>query len=192
MAVTIDAPPSSVWPWLVQMGFDRAGWYSWDWLDRGGIPSAERVHEEWQDIAIGDRLASASGGSVWFEVAALEPLRFLALRASLELGPRMRPFDPRGARPRFYSDSTWCFLLNELPAGRTRLLVSGYAISRPRPLTAIVDFVFWEPAHWLMQTRQFANLKRRAEPSRRGPRRGERDRIGAAPTVHGTTTETRA
>ena len=39
MAATIDAPPSRVWPWLVQMGCDRAGWYSWDRLDNGGIPS---------------------------------------------------------------------------------------------------------------------------------------------------------
>ena len=39
MAVTIDAPPSRVWPWLVQMGWDRAGWYSWDRLDNDGVPS---------------------------------------------------------------------------------------------------------------------------------------------------------
>jgi hypothetical protein len=42
MAVTIDAPPSRVWPWLVQMGCDRAGWYSWDRLDNGGVTSAWR------------------------------------------------------------------------------------------------------------------------------------------------------
>ena len=182
MAVTIEAPPLRVWPWLVQMGFDRAGWYSWDHLDRGGIPSEERIHAEWQNIAIGDRLASAPDAGVWFEVAALEPLQFLALRASLELAPRMRPFDPRGQRPRFYSDSTWCFLLTELPGARTRLVVSGYASSRPRPLTAIADFVFWEPAHWIMQTRQFANLKRRSESSERSPTDRERDSgVGATP-----------
>lgn len=43
MAVTIDAPPSAVWPWLVQMGCDRAGWYSWGRLDNGGRPSADRI-----------------------------------------------------------------------------------------------------------------------------------------------------
>jgi len=46
MAVTIEAPPASVWPWLVQMGYDRAGWYSWDRLDNGGRPSAREVHPE--------------------------------------------------------------------------------------------------------------------------------------------------
>ena len=40
MAVTIDAPPDQVWPWLVQMGGDRGGWYFWDRLDNGGRPSA--------------------------------------------------------------------------------------------------------------------------------------------------------
>jgi hypothetical protein len=161
MAVTIDAPPSRVWPWLVQMGCDRAGWYSWDRLDNGGIPSAERIHPGWQQISIGDRLASTPTGSAWFEVAALEPERFLGLRAPLDL--RGRPFDPADLRPRLYVDSLWGFQLKELPGGRTRLVVGGYASARPRLLQAIGNAVFWEPAHWIMQTRQFANLKRRAE-----------------------------
>jgi hypothetical protein len=181
MAVTIEAPPSRVWPWLVQMGCDRAGWYSWDRLDHGGIPSAERVHPEWQRIAVGGRLASTLSGSAWFEVAAVEPERFLALRAPLDLGHRARPFDTAGPRPWFYSDSTWCFLLNGLPGGRTRLVVSGYASSRPRPLTAIADFLFWEPAHWIMQTRQFRNLKRRAELS--APDLGDQPGRVVAPDV---------
>src|SRR5450755_2528007 len=54
MATTIDAPPSQVWPWLVQMGCDRAGWYSWDRLDHGGISSQTRIHPEWQHIQVGD------------------------------------------------------------------------------------------------------------------------------------------
>jgi hypothetical protein len=162
MAVTIDAPPSAVWPWLVQMGCDRGGWYSWDQLDNAGISSAERIHPEWQDASVGDRMLSAPSGATWFEVAALEPERFLALRAPIDLHGG-RPFDTKGLRPRLYNDSVWCFQLNELPAGRTRLVVSGYAAQHPRALLAIVDFLFWEPAHWIMQRRQFTNLKHRAE-----------------------------
>ncbi len=161
MAVTIDAPPAAVWSWLVQMGCDRAGWYSWDRLDNGGRPSADQIHPEWQRVAIGDRWRSTVSGRSWFEVAALAPERLLVLRAPLHLDGR--PFDPAGPRPRFYSDSSWGFLLNELPRGRTRVVVSGYASSQPRALTAIGDFLFWEPAHWIMQTRQLTNLKRRAE-----------------------------
>jgi proline iminopeptidase len=161
MAVTIDAPPSRVWPWLAQIGCDRAGWYSWDRLDNGGVPSAERIHPEWQQIAVGDRLASTPSGRAWFEVAALEPERHLVLRASLDL--RGRPFDPAGPRPRFYSDSIWSFQLSELPGGRTRLVADTIASLRPRALLAMGNFVLGDPAHWIMQTRQFANLKRRAE-----------------------------
>ncbi|HEX3284686.1 MAG TPA: hypothetical protein VHT50_08520 [Mycobacterium sp.] len=161
MAATIDATPSQVWPWLVQMGHDRAGWYSWDRLDNFGMASADRIHPEWQTIAIGDRLASTPSGSQWFEVAAADPPRFLALRASFDL--RGRPVAHTSLRPRAYTDSVWCFLLNELPDGRTRLVVSGYGCERPRPLGAVIDFLLWEPAHWIMQKRQFTNLKRRAE-----------------------------
>jgi hypothetical protein len=96
MAVTIDAPPSRVWPWLVQMGCDRAGWYSWDRLDNAGLASAERIHPEWQTRTVGDRLASTPSGRAWFVVAALEPERFLGLRALLDW--RGQPFDPAGPR----------------------------------------------------------------------------------------------
>jgi hypothetical protein len=161
MATTIDAPPAAVWPWLVQMGCDRGGWYSWDRLDNRGAPSANRIHPEWQEVAVGERLLSSPSGKTWFQIAALEQERFLALRASFDL--RGRPFDPAGERPCDYSDSVWCFLLEETPDHGTRLIVSGYADARPRLLQAVANFLFWEPSHWIMQTRQFANLRRRAE-----------------------------
>jgi proline iminopeptidase len=161
MAVTIDAPPARVWPWLVQMGCDRAGWYSWDRLDNGGVPSARRIHPEWQALAVGDRLASTPGGRAWFQVAALAPERFLGLRASLDL--RGRPFDPAGPRPPWYVDSLWGFQLKPLSDRRTRLVISGYGTGRPRLLQKLADVLFWEPAHFLMQTRQLANLRHRAE-----------------------------
>jgi hypothetical protein len=149
------------------MGCDRAGWYSWDGLDNGGRPSADQIHAEWQQVAVGDGWLSTPSGRSWFEVAALDAERFLGLRAPLRLDGR--PFDPTGPRPRFYSDSSWGLRLSELPGRRTRLLVSGYASLHPRALTAIGDLLFWEPAHWIMQTRQLANLKRRAERANRMP-----------------------
>jgi len=172
MAVTIDAPRAEVWPWLVQMGADRAGWYSWDRLDNWGHPSATRINPEWQQITLGDRLAGTPDGSQSWEVAALEPDRFLGLRMSLDL--RGRPFDPAGALPRSYTDSLWGFLLQELPGDRTRLVVSGYWSLRPRWLQPIAGLVVLEPTHWIMQTRQFANLTRRIE---------RRDRPGDLPGV---------
>jgi F420H(2)-dependent quinone reductase len=166
MAVTIEAPPERVWPWLAQMGYDRAGWYSWDRLDNGGSPSAERIHPEWQEIKLGDRLTAWSPGgpvSAW-EVAALEPGHFLGLRGLTDL--RGRQLDPAKPRPRAYTEGLWGFLLERLPGDRTRLVVSGYQSTRPRWLQAIVDVFLYPPVHWTMQTRQFANIKRLAERDR--------------------------
>ncbi|MGW5421196.1 hypothetical protein [Streptomyces sp. NPDC003943] len=163
MAVTIEAPPRQVWPWLAQMGYDRAGWYSWDRLDNGGRPSADRIHPEWQEINVGDRLTAWSPGgpvSAW-EVAALEPGHFLGLRGLSDL--RGRQLDPTGPLPRVYFHGLWGFLLEELSGDRTRLVVSGYQSTRPRWLRAAVDFFVYPPVHWAMQTRQFANIKRLAE-----------------------------
>jgi hypothetical protein len=127
----------------------------------GPFPGADRIHSEWPQVVVGDRWLSTPSGRSWFEVAALDPERSLGLRAPLRLDGR--PFDLAGPRPRLYSDSSWGFALSELPGHRTRLLVSGYAASHPRALTAIGDLLFWEPAHWIMRLRQLANLKAHAE-----------------------------
>lgn len=145
LAITIDAPPSAVWRWLVQMGYDRAGYYSWDLLDNLGRHSADRIHPEWQSLAIGSRI-KAMGVDGW-EVAMLEPQRFLGLRPM----------------PGYGADALWGVWLKELPGNRTRLIVSGYWTMRPSWLQPFVSFFFYEWTHWIMQTRQLANLKRRAE-----------------------------
>lgn len=161
MAVTIEAPPSAVWPWLAQMGVDRGLWYTWDYWRLWGLRSATRVHPEWQDIRVGYRMASVPDGSVWWEVASLEPQRFLGLRMCVDLLGRR--FDPRGTRPRYYSDSLWGFLLEERPGQRTRLVVSGYWAFAPACLRGVVNVAMLEPSTWIMQVRQFAGLKRRVE-----------------------------
>ena len=111
MATTIAAPPECVWPWLVQMGCDRAGFYSFDRLDNGGRPSADHIHASWQDLQEGGRIASVPDASRWFDVALLAPKRALVLRASLTV-PSGRNFDATDGLPRAYSDSTWGFFLS--------------------------------------------------------------------------------
>jgi proline iminopeptidase len=169
MAVTIGAPPSAVWPWLVQMGFDRAGWYSWDRLDRFGLPSARRIHPEWQSLSVGQRLLATPGGKHWFDVADVEPERFLALRMFTS---GRRQLDSRSAfpRPSSFTDSLWSFELDALPGERTRLIVRVHVANRPRLFPAVLGFLLWEPAHFVMQVRQFTNLKRRAETTFREAR----------------------
>jgi hypothetical protein len=166
MATTIGAPPADVWPWLVQMGCDRAGWYSWDRLDNAGHPSAERVHPEWQQIAEGDRFASVPDASHWFDVALVDPGRTLILRASMTL-PKGEIFDPNGELPSRYVDSTWGFHLRPTIDGGTRLVTTGRVRANPRWLSELGDWLVWDPAHWIMQIKQFRELRRRAEANQR-------------------------
>ncbi|HEX6951751.1 MAG TPA: hypothetical protein VF124_03100 [Gaiellaceae bacterium] len=162
MAITIDAPPSAVWPWLVQMGCDRAGFYSWDRLDNGGRPSATEIHPEWQALGVGDRIVCTPDENAWFDVERLEPEHVLVLRSSIDV-LRRTPFDPSGPRPRFFVEGVWTFVLRELPEGKTRLVVRSFGIARPRLLLGAANLVFWDPAHVVMQTRQLRNLKRLVE-----------------------------
>jgi len=69
-AITIDVPPDQVWPWLVQMGCDRAGWYSYNFVDNGGRPSATSINPAWQHLAIGDVTPCVPGARDAFVVMA--------------------------------------------------------------------------------------------------------------------------
>jgi hypothetical protein len=136
-AITIDAPPDAVWPWIVQMGFPshRAGWYTPHWLDRLmwniEARSADRIVPELQQLAVGDRVPDSEDWSVFFTVAEVEPGRALVLRSSRHLLPPYRAVD-----------FTWAFILRDTRAG-TRLLIrarTSYEPAWPRPL--IVLFVW--------------------------------------------------
>ena len=76
-AISIEAKPEEIWPWIVQMGYKRAGFYSYDFLDNDGIPSADRIIDAYQDLKVGDRFPLAEKGYVLVE--ELEPHRYLLL-----------------------------------------------------------------------------------------------------------------
>lgn len=71
-AITIEAPPQEVWPWLVQAGVGRAGWYSYDLLDNLGRPSATQIDPRWQQLAVGDLVPMSPDGTQGIEVLALD------------------------------------------------------------------------------------------------------------------------
>jgi proline iminopeptidase len=75
----------------------------------------------------------------------------------------------RPAEPRFVADRVLTFVLDELPEGRTRLVVRSFGVARPRLLPGAADLVFWGPAHVVMQTHQLRNLKQLAEGPLREP-----------------------
>jgi hypothetical protein len=113
-AVTIDAPPEAVWPWIAQMGAGRAGWYSWDLIDNGGRPSAKRVVPALQAVAPGDVMPAVPHATDAFVVASVDPPRGLVLTAA----------DGHGA-----TAVTWEHLLEPIEGDRTRLIVRGRASS---------------------------------------------------------------
>lgn len=77
-AVTIAAPAAQVWPWLVQMGTGRGGYYAIDLLDNGARRSADRLRPELQGLAVGDVMPTSPDGT-GFRVVRLEPQRLLVL-----------------------------------------------------------------------------------------------------------------
>ena len=114
-AITIDAPPDQVWPWIAQMGAGRAGWYSWDRIDNGGTPSATRVMPELQTVTPGDVMPAVPQATDAFIVASVDPPRELVLTVP----------DGHGGNV-----VAWEHLLEPLGGGQTRLLVRGRASSQ--------------------------------------------------------------
>jgi proline iminopeptidase len=129
--VDIAAPPDEVWPWLVQMGRRRGGWYSWDLLDNGGVPSAVRIVPELQKLAVGDILPIKAKGSEGFAVLVLDPPRALVLGDPSLLPGRARP---NSHAPR----ATWAFALERLGPTATRLHVRVRADYEPTAVASLL------------------------------------------------------
>ncbi|QAY69833.1 SRPBCC family protein [Xylanimonas protaetiae] len=149
--IGVDAPPRDVWPWLVQLGYCRGGFYSYDALERMiglDIHSADTVEDRWQDLAVGDPVLLADG--VVLQVADLEQDRHLVLRGSDEL-------PGAGAAP---YDFTWSFVLRRVGTG-TRLLVRERYVPHGPGSRALVEAV--QPVSFLMTQRMLRGVRDRAE-----------------------------
>jgi proline iminopeptidase len=119
-------------------------------------------------LAVGDQLkfwAPGTGPVDAYAVAVLEPNRFLGLHGLSDL--RGRTLDPKQPRPSAYMEGLWGFLLNELPDGRTRLVIGGYQALRPRWLERFAFYWLYIPVVWPMQARMLAVLKRNIERAAR-------------------------
>ena len=144
-AVTIDARPDDIWPWIVQIGFGRAGWYSYDLLDNLGRPSSVRVVSELQHIEVGDLIPLGPGkGSGMFVK------EFVLNRSMLWWTGKN-------------GQTTWTWGLYPASDGTTRLVTRVRApLSWDRPMSA-VWLVLTEVADFPMMRKCLLGIKRRAE-----------------------------
>lgn len=86
-SITLSAPPTEVFPWIQQMGFGRAGWYSYDIIDNLGRKSATKILPQWQNIQSGDAIP---GGPISFEAAIVDAPHSFVLRVETKKIPRQR------------------------------------------------------------------------------------------------------
>ena len=143
-AITIAAPPGAVWPWLMQVGVGRGGFYSYDLLDNLGRPSAEEPLPQWQTLQVGDLVAPMTNPptpNTSFVVHSLEPNRSVVW-----------------SKP----DSTWVWTLTPLAGDRTRLVTRLKQRYRPS-LATVVTVVLSEFGDFAMMRKMLLGIKRRAE-----------------------------
>lgn len=156
---TIRATPDRVWPWLVQMGCDRAGFYSYDALDNAGRRSARELHPEWQQLRVGQLVAATPEGEGGFEVLQVDPERVLILGGLFDnTAAKQLPF--KSALPSSYWHVTWAFVLEPLDAENTRLWVRARAaFSDDQAGHARMI----RPVHFVMESAQLRHLRARVE-----------------------------
>jgi len=158
--IDVAAAPAAIWPWLVQMGCRRAGFYSIDAIDNGGRRSARDIHPELQGLAVGDVIPASPDGAGGFEVLELKAPHALVLGALFDraLG-RQLPFAAAGRPSRFWH-VTWAFVLQPLDGRSTRVTVrvrgAFAATERRRARWLLV-------AHRMMEAAQLRHLAARAE-----------------------------
>jgi hypothetical protein len=146
-AITVEAPPSAIWPWLVQMGSGRGGAYTYDWIENLfglGMHSANEILPQFQDLKVGDVLPLGSEDAPRMRVEVVDPERALVVRSS---------------------DGNWVWAFGLYPEGKHTRLVSRNRIKMPAgSALARVGWVFvMEPGSLVMERKMLLGIKHRAE-----------------------------
>jgi hypothetical protein len=146
-AITIYAPVAQVWPWLVQIGRDKGGFYSYAWLENlvgCRLHNADRILPAFQHLEVGD--------VVWLHplapplpVEILEPERCIVLGSNTD------------------QPGTWGFYLKEVDERTTRLLIRSRGTLKPGLLSRLGYYLVFEPCHFLMERKMLLGIKHRAE-----------------------------
>jgi hypothetical protein len=150
--VTIDAPPTAVWPWLVQLGQDRAGFYSYDRLERlfgADVRNVSELRPEWQARRAGDRIFAAAQGSYWERILHERP------------GWNVTVVEPNQA---LVLENWGAFVLIPQSTDRTRFVIRSTISNRAIPVwAAAINFSAFELPHFIMQRRMMLRIKELAE-----------------------------
>jgi len=157
-AITINAPARDVWPWLVQVGQTRGGFYSYTWLENlvgCDMHNADHIVPEWQTLRVGD--------VVWLHpqapplpVSLVEPYRAIVLGSN---GSNQ----PTNGAPGVASAGTWGFYLKEADETTTRLILRVRWDRKPGLFNWLANYGLLEPAHFVMERKMMLGIKQRAE-----------------------------
>jgi hypothetical protein len=145
-AVTIDAPPNAVWPWLVQMGSGRGGAYTYDWIENLfglGMHSANEILPQFQDVNVGDEMQLGPNRPK-MRVEVLEAERVFTVR---------------------FADGTWVWTFALFPDHEATRLVSRNRIATPNASlpTRIFNLLFMESGSLVMERKMLLEIRKRAE-----------------------------
>jgi hypothetical protein len=164
-AITIDAPPDQVWPWLAQMGQGRGGLYSFDGLENlvgCRIHSADHLLADAQQLGAGDLIRLGPVGYPCFRVDEVEPGAALVL-----VGADPRPPHAAAAPGSPTGIATWQWHLRPTPDGRGTRLVARQRLSYPPKPGPSIMWHLVEPVAFVMERRMLRGIKQRAERDRR-------------------------
>jgi hypothetical protein len=158
-AITINAPATAIWPWLAQMGQGRGGLYSYEWLENligCEMTNADRIHPEWQQIAVGGyvRMYPEGKGPPPFRIAAIYP------NEALVVGHTQGLVEPA---PGVAWSDTWAFVLRPIDADHTRLLLR----TRTHGWDAPAIEAMLEPGVFVMERGMLRGIKERVEGAAR-------------------------
>jgi hypothetical protein len=167
-AITVDAPPEDIWPWLVQMGSGRGGAYSYDWIENLlglDMHSATEILPEYQDLKVGDELPMGQGRPV-MRVEVLDRPRAMAIRVA---------------------DQNWAWIFALLPERKSTRLISRNRIATEAlsPASRLFYLLAMEPGSLVMERKMLLGIKRRAEAGAEpvGNPRGDAGPVGCHRTA---------
>lgn len=167
-AIAIRAAAREVWPWLIQIGQEQGGFYSYSWLENlvgCQLTNADRIVPEWQHRRVGDEVKLHPNGPP-LKVVELEENRTLVLGGRsgkpVHNGRGRNNGGNEGSRDR-ESVFSWAFVLDEHIDGHTRLIVRARGHLGTGWFAALANYLIGEPAHFVMQRKMLLGIKQRVE-----------------------------